>query len=101
IHLMATALQRGSDDPRWLTYKQAAENGWQVRKGEKGAQIEYWEFPSRQVEAKEKTDNPADNPRDKEQRPVHRVYTVFNGKQIDGIPPYERKEHPEWEVMQS
>src|SRR5579864_5907709 len=34
IHLMATGLQRGYEDPRWLTYKQAVENGWQVRKGE-------------------------------------------------------------------
>ena len=101
IHLMATGIQRGYDDPRWLTYKQAADHGWQVRKGEKGAQIEYWEFPSRQVDAKEKTDSPADNSREKEQRPVHRVYTVFNGKQIDGIQPYERKEHPEWEVVQN
>jgi antirestriction protein ArdC len=101
IHLMATGLQRGSDDPRWLTYKQAADNGWQVRKGAKGAQIEYWEYPSREVAVAEKTDSPTDNPHDKEQRPVHRVYTVFNGKQIDGIPPYERKQHPEWEVIQS
>ena len=33
LHLMATALTRGYDDPRWMTYKQAAEQGWQVRKG--------------------------------------------------------------------
>src|SRR6185312_16063518 len=45
IHLMTVAAGRGYEDPRWLTYKQAAENGWQVRKGEKGTQIEYWEFP--------------------------------------------------------
>src|SRR5438477_13154014 len=43
IHLMATGLQRGYDDPRWTTYKQAADRGWQVRKGEKGTQIEFWE----------------------------------------------------------
>src|SRR5580658_6292011 len=43
IHLMATCLQRGYEDPRWMTYKQAADNGWQVRRGEKGTQIEYWE----------------------------------------------------------
>src|SRR5580658_9437664 len=43
IHLMANGLQRGYQDPRWMTYKQAAENGWQVRRGEKGTQIEYWE----------------------------------------------------------
>ena len=43
IHLMATGLQRGYGDPRWVTYKQASDNGWQVRGGEKGTQIEYWE----------------------------------------------------------
>jgi antirestriction protein ArdC len=31
IHLMATGLQRGYGDPRWMTYKQASDNGWQVR----------------------------------------------------------------------
>src|SRR5277367_3851340 len=46
IHLMATGLQRGYEDPRWMTYKQAADNGWQVRRGEKGTQIEYWEVKS-------------------------------------------------------
>ena len=43
IHLMATAIRRGFDDPRWMTYRQAAQNGWQVRQGEKGTQIEFWE----------------------------------------------------------
>src|SRR6202161_2097396 len=43
IHLMVTGLQRGYEDPRWMTYKQASDNGWQVRRGEKGTQIEYWE----------------------------------------------------------
>jgi antirestriction protein ArdC len=100
IHLIATGLQRGYEDPRWLTYKQAAENGWQVRKGEKGTQIEYWEFPARQGKAEGEMAPPADKP-DKEPRPIHRVYTVFNAKQIDGMPPYQRKDHPEWEVIQN
>src|SRR6266851_10326433 len=43
IHLMATGLQRGYGDPRWMTYRQAAGFAWQVRKGEKGTQIEFWE----------------------------------------------------------
>ena len=43
IHLLATGLQRGYADPRWMTYKQASEQGWQVRKGEKGTQIEFWD----------------------------------------------------------
>src|SRR6266567_2394478 len=43
IHLMATGLARGYGDPRWMTYRQAAGLAWQVRKGEKGTQIEFWE----------------------------------------------------------
>ena len=43
IHLMATGLHKGYGDPRWMTYRQAAEFGWQVRKGEKGTHIEFWE----------------------------------------------------------
>lgn len=100
IHLMATGIQRGYEDPRWLTYKQAVQNGWQVRKGEQGTQIEYWEYPSRQAADGKSPDNPAEKVSDKEQRPIHRVYTVFNGKQVDGIPAYQPKEHPEWEVVQ-
>ena len=101
LHLMATGLQRSYDDPRWLTYKQAVEHGWQVRKGEKGSQIEYWEFPSPKAAAVDSPDRPADKRSEEEQRPVHRVYAVFNAKQLDGIEPYQPKEHPKWEVVQS
>ena len=41
IYLMASAILKGFDDPRWMTYKQAAANDWQVRGGEKGTQIEF------------------------------------------------------------
>ena len=30
------------DDPRWMTFKQALEAGYHIRKGEKGVPIEYW-----------------------------------------------------------
>jgi antirestriction protein ArdC len=68
----------------------AQEKGWQVRQGEKGTAIEYWEFPDR---SKSRTTEPSsdDGPSDSKQprRMIHRVYTVFNAKQIDGIPPPE------------
>ena len=32
----------GRDDPRWMTYRQAQAQGWQVRAGEKGTQIQHW-----------------------------------------------------------
>jgi antirestriction protein ArdC len=31
VNLMVSALEQGFTDPRWLTYRQAAENDWQVR----------------------------------------------------------------------
>src|ERR1041385_1577775 len=51
LHLMAVGVRKGFDDPRWLTYRQAQENGWQVRKGEKGSQIEFWQFDTGQRSA--------------------------------------------------
>ena len=31
-------------DVRWMTYCQAQTNGYQVRRGEKGTQVQYWRF---------------------------------------------------------
>jgi antirestriction protein ArdC len=58
-------------DPRWMTYKQAAEHGWQVRKGEKATAIEFWEI-GRGKEDEGESD--ADKPRS---RMIHRVYSGF------------------------
>ena len=41
LGLMISGMRRGYTDPRWCTYKQAADNGWQVRKGEKATAIEF------------------------------------------------------------
>jgi antirestriction protein ArdC len=109
IHLMATGLQRGYEDPRWMTYKQASDNGWQVRRGEKGTQIEYWE-------AKEASDKTQPSPSDaggdagtdsgnkagaEKSRFIHRVYTVFNAQQIDGIPSHTPRQHTTFEAVQA
>lgn len=108
VHLMAVGLKRGFADPRWMTYRQAAENGWQVRKGEKGTQIEFWEFarsePSQGAGETESKPGGAADPgaaKSDASRPLHRIYTVFNGEQIDGIPKYTRKVHTAFEVAQA
>src|SRR3984885_9442163 len=36
LTLGMSALAFASGDPRWATYKQAEDRGWQVRKGERG-----------------------------------------------------------------
>lgn len=65
---------RGFTDPYWLTYKQAQGLGGNVRKGEKGTRIIYYEF------LKSKT---ADE--DEDGFPMLRTYHVFNAEQCEGI----------------
>src|ERR1700760_1896745 len=100
LHLMTTGLSRGYEDPRWLTYKQAAENEWQVRKGEKGTHIEFWEVKTSAAKKDGKGENAEQPERDgrNSRRLIHRIYTVFNAKQIDGIPEFERPHRGAFEV---
>ncbi len=80
------------DDSRWMTYKQAQESGWQVKKGEKGTRIEYWKTS----ETRQRLDAVGKPVLDDEGKAVvdevsyerPRVFraTVFNGSQIEGIP---------------
>ena len=107
IHLLATALQKGYQDPRWMTYKQASEHNWQVRRGERGTQIEFWDVKQGNHSSPDGSGDPAVNARpgrgSSNERPklIHRVYTVFNAAQIDGIPPHVPIQHTPFEAAQS
>jgi antirestriction protein ArdC len=105
VHLLATQLQRGYNDPRWMTYKQASEQGWQVRRGEKGTHIEFWDRkPSDKSSAENKEPGERGNETEKDRDTpafIHRVYTVFNAAQMDGIPAYEAKPHTVFEAVQA
>ncbi|HBH7885288.1 TPA: DUF1738 domain-containing protein [Vibrio parahaemolyticus] len=103
IHLMA----QGRGDNRWLTYKQAKAAGAQVRKGEKGTPVQYWKFSEEQ----NKLDDNGKPVLDGQGKPVKetvmlerpRVFfaTVFNGEQIDGMPPLEQKEKTQtWDAVE-
>jgi len=99
IHLMVVGMRNGYEDPRWLTYRQAHENDWQVRRGEKGTQIEFWQFPAARTSAHEDSrDDTTDSRRD---RVLCRVYTVFNGSQVEGIPARAARVRQEWEIVKS
>jgi antirestriction protein ArdC len=109
IHLMATGLSRGYGDPRWMTYRQATALAWQVRKGEKGTQIEFWEVKAGRDARSEPIradDGDGHRPTDeldagRGNRLIHRVYTVFNAKQIEGIPEWDPKERSVFEVVEA
>ena len=103
IHLLATGIGREYADPRWMTYKQAVDQGWQVRKGEKGTHIEFWEVKGRANEKDAAPDqSDAESPGDENaRRLIHRIYTVFNARQIDGIPEYQPKTRTPFEAVQA
>jgi len=97
-------LQPGEADNRWCTYKQATELGAQVRKGEKGAVIQYWQYQEKKLITDDEGKPILDDKGEKQysyvelERPraIHSV--VFHASQIDGLPPLPpRKERPEWE----
>ena len=70
-----------SGDPRWATYKQAAERGWQVRKGSRGTPGFFY----KKLEIEDRDGTGEDG---RKIIPVLRSFTLFNGSQIEGIPPY-------------
>jgi putative DNA primase/helicase len=88
---------QGYADPRWMTYKQAAGEGAQVRKGEKGAHIVYWKFHDERPMKDEKGKPVLDGDgkpkvvRVELERPRSFTAVVFNASQIDGLPPLETK----------
>lgn len=73
INLFLLSLTTYSD-PRWLTFKQAAGLGGNVRKGEHGIKILFWrQFDISDCEDQSKA------------IPVLREYTVFNVQQCDSL----------------
>jgi antirestriction protein ArdC len=71
-----TALERGFDDPRWLTYRQTIAKGGHVRRGEHGTQIILWKWITRE---ESQADEVA------ARFPLVRLYTVFNAVQCDDV----------------
>lgn len=86
-------LMKGYDDPRWCTFNQAKENGWKVRKGEKGTKLEFWsayDLRLRKVIDLAVRDQLIESGRDKDDFKVfNRDFVVFNAKQLDGIEPLQ------------
>ena len=90
-------ISEGRSDNRWMTYRQAENAGYQVRRGEKGTRIQYWKF----TEERNKLDEEGKPVLDEEGHPVKvevklerpRGFsaTVFNAEQIEGMPAIERK----------
>jgi len=66
-------------DPRWMTYHQAQENGYQVRKDEKSTTIFFTK--RHEIEDQKAEDG-------KKLLRFLKHYAVFHASQIDGLPSY-------------
>ena len=72
IFMLASA---GFENPYWLTYKQSASRGGQVKKGEHGWPCIFW----KPVQGRDKETG------EKKNFPLLRYYTVFNVEQTEGF----------------
>ncbi|MEL7464844.1 MAG: zincin-like metallopeptidase domain-containing protein [Pseudomonadota bacterium] len=80
--LWCVAAEKGYRSPYWMTYRQAAELGAQVRKGEKSALVvKYGTFAKKDETGAVVTDENGDE----QTRGYAKAYSVFNADQIDGL----------------
>lgn len=82
-----------ANDPRWCSYKQAKERGWQVRRGETGTIVFF--FKKLTVDDRgpgEGRGSRRDGDGSQKFIPLLRAFTVFHASQIDAIPAFRAAE---------
>lgn len=79
LMLWGEAIAKSYASALWMTYRQAAEHGGQVRKGEHGSLVVY-------ADHIRKTDTDDNGDEIEREIPFLKGYTVFNAEQIDGLP---------------
>lgn len=93
----------GRVDNRFLTYNQAAAEGWQVRKGSRGTPIvklvELGAARDLDGLSRPSSADGKDNERERGPRFTLRRYTVFNASQVDGAPPLAEEAEPTFEPV--
>lgn len=109
LNLWAIADEKGYTDNRWVTFNGAKELGAKVKKGEKASDIYYWKFTD--TLTANKKDKDGNDVLDEKGKPIKiklevkldkpKVFwaKVFNGDQLEGMPPRETnfKKLEEWE----
>ncbi len=93
--LSYVADEKGFPDHRWCTFRQIQEKGWHLAKGSKGFPVEYWAYydkaQKKLLDWKEARVLMLDPEYARDNLVLRtRVYTVFNGSCIEGIPPAAR-----------
>ena len=93
VRLFVESVSRGLDDPRFMTYKQAEEQGYNVKKGAQGIMLENWQFTKDQPVLDEAgnvqlgDDGKPLTETVQLEKPIVTYFKVFNAKDIEGIEP--------------
>ncbi len=83
VTLAMSPLAFCSGDPRWATYKQAADRGWQVKKGERGTTAYFF----KRLEVQDKDAGAGEEAT--KRIPLLRAFTLFHASQIENIPDFQ------------
>lgn len=87
VTLLMSSFAFTSNDPRWGTYKQAADHGWRVKKGSRGTTAYF--FKRIEVAGTSKDGKEDQVEQESVKRiPLLRAFTLFHASQIDGIPDF-------------
>lgn len=96
LRLTVSAINQNFEDPRWLTFNQAKEKGYTVRKGEKATAIFYYQITDRLTKKpfdgkkiEELSEKEKEEYIKKNVYSLVKKYNVFNAQQIEGIEKYK------------
>lgn len=94
LNLWATAEERGYEDCRWMTFNQIQKSGLRLKEDAKGhgVRIEYWDFSKVRGPVKDAEDGDEAKQR---RGPLLRMFTVFNGSMVEGMPEPKQRQVPE------
>lgn len=100
LDLTVTAALAGYPDPRWMGYRQAAAQGWQVRAGSHAATI-HLPVEIRRGQDHDPAGDVAEGVPEAERGRgrvllLFKRVPVFNAAQIEGIPPLEKVSPEQW-----
>lgn len=99
IRLALESIFRNLEDPRFMTFQQAKDQGYKIKPGAESIVLEKWVW-EKQVILKDDNGEPVLDKDGNEQKiwaklehPYVNYFRVFNAQDIDGIPPLLRHEH--------
>ena len=91
LMLWMTAMERGYEDPRWMTFNQIRDMGLRLKPGQNktsgqgGTQVVFWKVMG-------KRSGGGGGKEGEDSYVVARSYNLFNGSQVEGMPPVESEE---------